>query len=151
MKKILLVIISASVFAAGCDNSEKAVNKPAPKAESVQSVAPPVMVETPVEATTAAETKTLAPPTAPTQPVTLSAEAIYNRSCVACHKTGAANAPKVGDAAAWAPRIAKGFDALLHSALNGVPGTAMMPKGTCSACSEDEIKSVVRYMMSQSK
>jgi cytochrome c5 len=43
------------------------------------------------------------------------------------------------------------METLFQSALKGVPGTAMMAKGTCAACSEDEIKSVVEYMVSQSK
>lgn len=78
-------------------------------------------------------------------------QAAYNKACVACHASGAAGAPKLGDKAAWAPRIGKGIDALYHSAINGLPGTAMMPKGTCAACTEDELKAAVDYMVSQSK
>ena len=48
-----------------------------------------------------------------------SGEDVYKAQCVACHGTGAAGAPKFGDTAAWAPRIATGYDALLHSALKG--------------------------------
>jgi cytochrome c5 len=48
-----------------------------------------------------------------------SGEEVYKAQCVACHGTGAAGAPKFGDAAAWGPRIATGYDALLHSALKG--------------------------------
>lgn len=46
-------------------------------------------------------------------------EAVYTAQCSACHATGAAGAPKFGDAAAWAPRIATGYEALLNSALKG--------------------------------
>lgn len=46
-------------------------------------------------------------------------EQVFNVQCTACHTTGAAGAPKFGDAAAWAPRIKTGFDALLNSALKG--------------------------------
>lgn len=46
-------------------------------------------------------------------------EQVFGVQCTACHSTGAAGAPKLGDTAAWAPRIATGFDALLHSALKG--------------------------------
>ena len=49
-----------------------------------------------------------------------SGEEIYNGSCMACHATGAAGAPKVGDTAAWAPRIAQGSDKLLANAINGL-------------------------------
>jgi cytochrome c5 len=46
-------------------------------------------------------------------------EQVYTAQCAACHATGAAGAPKLGDAAAWAPRIKTGYDALLTSALKG--------------------------------
>lgn len=46
-------------------------------------------------------------------------EAVYTAQCSACHATGAAGAPKFGDAAAWGPRIATGYEALLNSALKG--------------------------------
>jgi cytochrome c5 len=48
-----------------------------------------------------------------------SGEEVFKAQCTACHSTGAAGAPKFGDAAAWGPRIAKGFDALVQSALHG--------------------------------
>lgn len=48
-----------------------------------------------------------------------SGEEVYKAQCVACHDTGAAGAPKFGDTAAWAPRIATGFEALWNSALKG--------------------------------
>ena len=75
----------------------------------------------------------------------------YNQSCTFCHSTGAAGAPKTGDAAAWAPRIEKGMSVLLQSAINGVPGTAMMKRGTCLKCSDDDLKAAVEYMVAQSK
>ena len=46
-------------------------------------------------------------------------EEVYKAQCIACHAAGAAGAPKFGDAAAWAPRIATGYDMLLNSALKG--------------------------------
>ncbi len=48
-----------------------------------------------------------------------SGEAVYAAQCVACHAAGLAGAPKFGDAAAWAPRIATGYEAMLNSALKG--------------------------------
>jgi cytochrome c5 len=41
------------------------------------------------------------------------------------------------------------MDALLQSALHGIPGTAMPPKGTCAPCSEEELKAAVEYMVSE--
>jgi len=78
-------------------------------------------------------------------------ESVYNRACAGCHLTGAAGAPKVGDKSAWADRIAKGSDALVQSAIKGVPGTAMLARGTCNACTDDDIKVAVDYMISQSQ
>lgn len=54
-------------------------------------------------------------------------EQVYQTQCTACHSTGAAGAPKAGDAAAWGARVATGFEALLKSALNGKG--AMAPQG----------------------
>jgi cytochrome c5 len=48
-----------------------------------------------------------------------SGEAVYAAQCVACHAAGVAGAPKFGDVAAWAPRIATGYEALLTSVLKG--------------------------------
>jgi cytochrome c5 len=48
-----------------------------------------------------------------------SGEDVFKAQCSACHATGAAGAPKFGDAGAWGARIGKGFDALLTSALKG--------------------------------
>lgn len=54
-------------------------------------------------------------------------EAVYNGQCAACHAAGVAGAPKFGDAAAWGPRLAQGFEALVTSALKGKG--AMAPQG----------------------
>jgi cytochrome c5 len=78
-----------------------------------------------------------------------SGDQVYNSNCLACHATGAAGAPKLGDAAAWAPRIAKGMDSLLSNAINGL--NAMPPKGLCMACSDAELQGAVEYMVSQSQ
>jgi len=52
---------------------------------------------------------------------------VYAAQCAACHATGVAGAPKLGDAAAWGPRIRTGYEALLNSALKGKG--AMGPQG----------------------
>jgi cytochrome c5 len=80
-----------------------------------------------------------------------SGEEVYNAACMACHATGAAGAPKLGDVAAWADRIAKGTDALHDSGLNGVSGTGMMAKGGCMNCSDEEVLAAVDYMVSSSQ
>lgn len=77
--------------------------------------------------------------------------AIYQSSCVACHGSGAAGSPKTGDTQAWAPRIAKGIDLLMDSAIKGVPGTAMLPRGTCTTCSDEDLRAAIEYMISNSQ
>lgn len=69
---------------------------------------------------------------------------IYNKSCVACHGVGVLGAPKLQDAADWAPRLEKGFDTVWKNAINGIGG--MPPKGTCGDCSDDELKAALEYM-----
>lgn len=75
-------------------------------------------------------------------------EQLYQGACMACHAAGVANAPKFGDAAAWADRAAKGLDALVSSAVGGIG--AMPPRGG-SSLSDDEIRSVVEYMLDNSR
>lgn len=73
---------------------------------------------------------------------------IFNTICGACHNTGAAGAPKIDDKAAWAPRLAQGKAGLIASVTNGK--NAMPPKGGATL-SDDEIKSVVDYILSKVK
>lgn len=68
----------------------------------------------------------------------------YNQSCTFCHSTGAAGAPKTGDAAAWAPRLEKGMDTLVQNVQNGYKG--MPAKGMCNDCSADDLKALIEYM-----
>lgn len=72
-----------------------------------------------------------------------SGEQIYKASCAACHDTGVANAPKLGDKAAWAPRIALKLDGLLKSAIAGK--NAMPPKGGSDA-NDVELTRAIAYM-----
>jgi cytochrome c5 len=74
---------------------------------------------------------------------------VYNAACTACHATGAAGAPIMGDAGQWAPRIEKGMDTLVDHAINGFNG--MPPRGACSNCSDDEIIAAVEHMVESSQ
>lgn len=76
-----------------------------------------------------------------------SGDQIYNSKCLACHSTGVAGAPKVGDKAAWAPRAEQGIDNLLKHAIHGL--NAMPPKGTCADCSDDELKAAIEHMLKE--
>ncbi|EPC00799.1 hypothetical protein L861_13490 [Litchfieldella anticariensis FP35 = DSM 16096] len=72
-------------------------------------------------------------------------EAVYGRVCMACHDTGAAGAPMLGDAEAWAPRLEKGTETLYDHAINGVG--AMPPKGGNPNLSDAETKAAVDHMI----
>lgn len=74
---------------------------------------------------------------------------IYESTCIACHGTGVANAPKFGDKAAWAPHLMHGVAMLYTSALNGKG--AMPPRGGNSALSDAEVKAGVDYMVGAAK
>ena len=73
----------------------------------------------------------------------------YQSSCQSCHASGVAGSPKLGDKAAWAPRIATGVDAMLAVAIKGKG--AMPPRGACAACTDDDLKAAIEYMVSQSQ
>ena len=75
-------------------------------------------------------------------------EAVYKKACIACHSTGAAGAPRVGDDAAWKPRAEKGIDTLVGNAVSGV-GT-MPPKGGNTTLSDEEVRNAVLFMLEQS-
>lgn len=75
-----------------------------------------------------------------------SGEQIVANSCALCHSTGMMQSPKLGDAAAWAPRIEQGIDVLYDHAINGFN---MMPaRGTNPSLSDDEVKAAVDHMLS---
>jgi len=74
---------------------------------------------------------------------------IYDEACFACHSTGAAGAPKLGDKAAWAKRIQQGMDVLVQNAIKGKG--AMPPKGGRMDLSDEAIRNAVAYIVSQSK
>lgn len=74
---------------------------------------------------------------------------IYNTYCVACHASGVAGAPKLGDTQAWQSRLdARGHDGLVRNSLDGFK--AMPAKGTCGDCSDDEIEATVDWMLAES-
>ncbi len=76
--------------------------------------------------------------------------AIWLETCEACHANEVAGAPLVSNKKAWAPRLAKGRDALYKSALNGLTGpmgTQMPPRGGNDKLKDDQVKAAVEYMM----
>ncbi|ARU03710.1 cytochrome c5 family protein [Comamonas serinivorans] len=114
---------------------------------------------TPAPAAEAASVAASAPPAAAvTEPAAAAAPAaavsadagkkLYDQICVACHVAGVAGAPKLGDKAAWQPRLAQGVDALTAHVIAGKG--AMPPRGGANA-SDAEIHAAVEYMVNASK
>jgi cytochrome c5 len=84
-----------------------------------------------------------------TQAYAASGKDVYEASCVACHASGAAGAPKLEDKAAWAPRLKTGAATLHTSALKGKG--AMPAKGGNAALSDADVTAAVDFMMSKAK
>ena len=78
-----------------------------------------------------------------------SAEAVYNTICKACHEAGVAGAPKTGDKAAWAPRIATGTAALIKVATEGK--NAMPPRGGDASLTDAELKAAVEFLIGKAR
>ena len=112
---------------------------PTPPAPVAASPAP-----APAAAPAAASTTTAAPSAADLA----EGKKLYDTVCIACHSTGVAGAPKFGDKAAWAPRLAAGFDEVLKIATQGKG--AMPPKGGATA-SDAVFKDAVEYLVNSAK
>lgn len=91
----------------------------------------------------------VAPVQAADEAAAVDGEKVYKGLCMSCHDTGLLNSPKLGDKAAWEPRIATGMDALYTSALNGK--NTMPAKGGNPALSDAEVKAAVDYMVEKAK
>jgi len=78
---------------------------------------------------------------------------VYDQSCAACHSSGIAGAPKLGDQVQWKTRLAKGTQVLYVNALDGVSSSAgVMPaKGGNASLSDTEVKAAVDYIVTKAK
>ena len=124
---------------AGAAGAASADAAPAPAAAPVAAAEP-----------AAAPAAEAAPATAAPAPAAASnvGKSIYDTTCMACHSSGVAGAPKFGDKAAWAPFIAKGMDDMVKKATQGVG--AMPPKGGSTA-SDTDFKAAIQYMVDAAK
>ena len=77
-----------------------------------------------------------------------SGEQVVKAVCAACHQAGVAGAPKIGDKAAWGPRIKEGLQKLVKDAIAGIRG--MPPRGGDSSLTDDEVARAVVFMTNQS-
>ena len=114
----------------------------APKA----SAAPPAAAPAPA---TAAAAPAPAPAAAAPAAGAGNGKKVYEGACVACHASGVAGAPKLGDKGAWAPRLATGLDALTASVIKGKG--AMPPNGGNTSIPDADIRAAVEYMAAAAK
>ena len=85
-----------------------------------------------------------APAPVPTQTAGRSGSEVYAQYCHVCHQAGLNNAPKLGDAEAWAPRLAKGMDELIRVTREGI--NLMPATGTCMGCTDAEFRAAIEHM-----
>lgn len=124
---------------------------PEPKPPASADAAPaPAAAPVAAAEPAAAPAAEAAPATAAPAPAAASnvGKSIYDTTCMACHSSGVAGAPKFGDKAAWAPFIAKGMDDMVKKATQGVG--AMPPKGGSTA-SDADFKAAIQYMVDAAK
>jgi cytochrome c5 len=74
---------------------------------------------------------------------------IYGTNCMACHTSGIAGAPMMGDSVAWAERLEQGIETVYANAINGIRGMPM--RGTCMDCSDDEVIAAIDHILDNSK
>ena len=115
-------------------------NHPMPVASQPASFVPPTAASAAATTTTATATQVSAD----------AGEKLFGSVCTTCHTAGLMGAPKFGDKAAWAPRIAQGKDTLYKHAIGGYQGkSGVMPAKGGSQASDDEVKAAVDYMVSK--
>ncbi len=136
-------------FIAGDDGNSVATQSPGQKQKVEARIAPIGKVNT-------TSTVAVARPAAASSAATTSGtdgKQVYTAACFACHGTGAAGAPKLGDKGAWSARIAQGMDKMVVHAIKGFQGsTGFMPaKGGNASLSDADVKAAVEYMVSGSK
>lgn len=138
----VIIFIIAQIMTGGFYNGDKPAAVMNDDAAIAERIAPVAKV---MEAGAA--------PAVAAAPTEQSGKDVYNSACFACHGTGAAGAPKLGDKAAWSARIAQGLDVLSDHAINGFTGgKGVMPaKGGNPALSDDAVKAAVKYMVDESK
>ena len=141
---ILPLVIAAAL--AGCgDKSSPTSQTTAPAVVTPAATAPD---PTPAPAVAAAPTAApAAKGPAPSAEVLATGEKIYTATCLACHGAGVLGAPKLGDKAMWAPRIAKGMDTLYANSIKGI--NTMPARGGNAALKDDEMNAAVDYMVSK--
>jgi cytochrome c5 len=167
---LLLALSAITLFGCGKSDETSAPVAPPPAEEAPQAESAPITTPEPAPAAGATAIPGAAPSapaaapaqTAPAQPAPAAGpaaetaqpdlargEQTYRRACAFCHDKGVAGAPKIGDTAAWAPRLAMGMDALYASSLRGKG--AMPAKGGNPALADADVRAAVDYLVAQSR
>lgn len=117
---------------------------------AVAATAAPAAAAAPAPSAAAAPAPAAAGP-APVASTASSAEGkkVYDATCMVCHATGVAGAPKTGDKGAWAPRMAAGEDTLVKHAIDGL--RAMPPRGGNAKLSDAQVRAAVEHMLAALK
>lgn len=147
MKKtsLTMALAAATLLLAACGKNDAPAPAPAP-APAAQAPAP---APTPAPAPAAQ-----APAAAPATAENTVGKSVYGKTCAMCHAAGVAGAPKPGDKADWAPRIAQGKDTLYKHAIEGFTGPdggIMPPKGGNPALTDEQVHATVDWMLANSK
>lgn len=139
--KNLVLITLASAVLWGCGSADKTVNLTANQEQQVAArIAPAGHISMAGQVVTMASAGTES---------ARSGGDIYAVNCVACHSSGVAGAPVMGDVAAWSARLEQGLETVYTNAINGIRGMPM--RGTCMDCSDDEVKAAVDHILEGSK
>ncbi|HEX9802299.1 MAG TPA: c-type cytochrome [Gammaproteobacteria bacterium] len=174
MNKHLVLLAAVSMLFSACGNSEEPkVSQPATGAQQSETAAmapgmgesmgeagaameemPQMMAADETMAETMPESQAApAPMMAAPQGDPAKGKQVYGSICFACHDQGVAGAPKLGDKAAWGPRIAQGMDVLVSHSITGFTGKTgtMPPKGGRMDLSDADMANCVAYMVSQAQ
>lgn len=145
----LVALIAALAMTLGCGKKEEAAAPAAPAMdEPAAQPAPEPAMEQHEEA--AAETHGAADPAPMEAEASASAgQQIYEQTCFACHNTGAAGAPKLGDQQTWSALAEEGIDELVDVAIHGEG--AMPPRGGNPDLTDEQIRAAVTYMVEKGK
>ena len=128
----IILIVFATTKYEPSESSNKIVGEKKPSSENISPVA---------------EVKVAEDSTSNTMS-TISGEKIAQANCVMCHASGLMNAPKIGDAGQWGPRIAQGKDMLVSNAIKGI--RTMPAKGGNTSLTDEEVAAAVIYMANAS-
>lgn len=133
----IVILVIANAF---YDGDEKLADARVQKAVA-ERIAPVGQVYVGEVPAAAAEVEAVATTVA----VAMSGDQVYQQVCASCHASGIMNAPKMGDAAAWQARLAKGKETLYANAINGIG--AMPAKGGRADMSDDAIRAAVDHLI----